>query len=139
MSSREENLAIVHDAVEAFQRGDVETVLGYMDPEMEVFSSPELANPVDAVGRDEWVAWMGRWLEVWEGYEIEALSIEAVGEHHVIVDMRQTAKGKGSGVDVELLVYTVFEIRDGIAKRYHLYPTRDEAVAFAERGESRAA
>jgi ketosteroid isomerase-like protein len=136
--SSEENLTIARTALEAFQRGDIETLVSFMDPEMETFSSPELANPVDVVGRDEWLAWMGRWLEVWDDYEIEALSIDAVGDHHVIVDMLQTAKGKGSGVDVELRVYTVFEIRDGLAKRYHLYPTREEAVAFAERGESDA-
>ena len=138
MSSQEENLALARTAFEAFQRGDIETVLGYMDPEMETYSSPALANPVDTVGRDEWLAWMGRWLEVWDGYEVEALSMEAVGPDHVIVEMRQTAQGKGSGVDVELLVYTVFEIHDGVAKRYHLYPSREEAVAFAE-GESAGA
>ena len=136
MSEQEENVELVREAMEAFQRGDMEQVLSSLDPEVEVFSTPDLANRVDTTGRDAWLQWVGDWLEPWEEFAIEAEKIEAVGERHVIVDMRQRATGKGSGVEVELLVYTMFEIRVGVATRYHLYSGREQALAAAREGES---
>jgi hypothetical protein len=136
MSRQEENLAAVRAAVEAFQRGDVETMLTFMHPDIEVFSTPELANPTQGRGHDAWLRWGWEWLEAWETFEIEAESIEPVGEHHVILDMRQHGRGKGSGVEVELRVFYMFELHDGLATRYHLYPNREQALAAAQEGEA---
>jgi ketosteroid isomerase-like protein len=136
MSSPEENLELVRRALDAYQRGDYEALLAFMHPEVEVYSTPELANPVEAVGREAWLRWIGDWLEVWESFEIEALAIDSVGDHHVIADMRQYGKGKGSGIEVELRVTYMFDIRDGVATRYHLYPDREQALAAARKGES---
>ena len=136
MSSQDDNVAVVLSALEAFERRDMETVLSVLDPEIQTFSSPELANPVDAVGREQWLQWMGDWLDAWEGFEVEFEKVEPVGQHHVVVDMYQRARGKESGVGVELRVYTMFEIREGIAKRYHLYPDREQALEAAREGES---
>jgi ketosteroid isomerase-like protein len=138
MSSPEENLAAVWAALEVFQSGDVERFLEFLDPDIEVFSTPELANPTQARGRDAWLRWTGDWLEAWETFEIDAESIEPVGEHHVILDMRQHGKGKGSGVEVELRVFYMFELHDGVATRYHLYPDRKQAEAAALAGERRS-
>jgi ketosteroid isomerase-like protein len=138
MSSPEENLAAVRAALEVFQSGDVERFLEFLDPDIEVFSTPELANPTQARGRDAWLRWTGDWLEAWETFEIDAESIEPVGEHHVILEMRQHGKGKGSGVEVELRVFYMFELHDGVATRYHLYPDREQAEAAALAGERRS-
>ena len=35
----------LEEAVEAYRRGDVEIFLAFLDPEVDVFSTPELANP----------------------------------------------------------------------------------------------
>jgi ketosteroid isomerase-like protein len=131
MSSQDENVAAVRAALALFQSGDIDGFLEFLDPDIEVFSTPELANPTHARGREAWLRWAGDWLEVWETFEIEAESIEAVGEHHVILDLRQHGKGKGSGVEVELRVYYMFELHDGVATRYHLYPDREQAEAAA--------
>jgi ketosteroid isomerase-like protein len=136
MSSAEENLAIVRGALEAFQSGDMESFLAGLDPEIEVYSTPQLANPTEGKGREALLRWMGDWLEVWDGFQVEALSMEPVGEHHVVVHMRQYGKGQGSGVEVELRVYYMFELHDGIATRYHLYPDREQALAAARDGEA---
>jgi ketosteroid isomerase-like protein len=138
MSSQEENLVTVREALEAFQGGDPERFLGFLDPEIEIFSTPELANPVEAQGRDAFLRWIGDWLEVWETFEVDAESIEPVGENHVVLDMRQHGKGKGSGIEVELRVSYMFELHDGVATRYHLYADRKQALAAAREGESKA-
>jgi ketosteroid isomerase-like protein len=139
MSRQEENLAAVRRALEAFQSGDMERFLEFLDPEIEIFSSPDLVNPVDAVGRDAWLRWVGEWLEAWESFEVEALAMEPVGESHVVADMRQHGKGKGSGVEVELLVFYMFELHGGVATRYRLYPEREQAREAALVSEKAAA
>jgi ketosteroid isomerase-like protein len=138
MSSAGENLAVVREAMEAFQSGDIEHFLEFLDPEIEVFSTPQLANPTHATGRDAWLRWVGEWLDAWETFEIEAASLEPLGEHHVIADMRQRGTGKGSGIQVELRVFYMFELHDGVATRYHLYPDREQAEAAALAREHRS-
>jgi ketosteroid isomerase-like protein len=136
MSRQEENLALVRDAMQAFQGGDFERLLAFLDPEIEVFSTPELANPTHATGRDAWMRWVSEWLDAWETFEVEAASLEPVGEHHVVAEMHQHGKGKGSGVEVQLRVFYMWELHDGLATRYHLYPDREQAMAAARAGEA---
>ena len=115
--------------MEAFQRQDMEVFLGFLDPEIETYSSPELANPTHVVGRDKWLAWVADWYDAWEMFEIEAEAMEPVGARHVVVTALQRGIGKESGIEVELRVFYLFELRDGVATRYHLHPTREQAMA----------
>jgi ketosteroid isomerase-like protein len=136
MSSQERNIAVVQSALAAFQRQDLETVLTYFDPEVEIYSSPEMVNPVETVGRDAWLKWLGEWYDAWESFEVEAEEIEPVGQRHVLTRMLQRGIGKGSGVEVELRVYYMFELREGVAVRYHLYPDHEQALNAARAGEA---
>jgi ketosteroid isomerase-like protein len=131
----EDNVAVIRAALEAFQRGNMEVFLTFVDPQIEVFSSPEMANPIDDVGRDKWLVWIAEWYGAWQTFEVEAEEMEPVGARHVVVRMLQRGIGKGSGVEVELRVFYMFEVRDGVAVRYHLYPDREQALAAAEAGE----
>ena len=49
------------------------------------------------------------------------------------------ARGKGSGVEVDMRIAYMFELDDSATKAMHLYATLDEAVAEAERREAEAA
>jgi ketosteroid isomerase-like protein len=130
-----ENVAAVRAALDAFERQDMELLLSFLDPEIETYSPPEMANPTQVVGRDKWLAWVADWLDAWETFEIEAEAIEPVGARHVIVTALQRGRGRESGIEVELLVFYMFELCDGLATRYHLYPDREEALQAARAGE----
>jgi ketosteroid isomerase-like protein len=136
MSSPERNVAIVRAGLEAFQRGDVESFLAFLDPEVELISPPELPNPAHSTGRDGYVQWYGRWLEAWETFEVEAEEFEPVGERHVVMRVIQRGVGKGSGIEVEMPAFYMLEVEGGMATRVHLYADREQAVAAAEAGEA---
>ena len=136
MSSAEENVAIVRAGMEAFQRGDIEAFLNFLDPEVELVSPPDLPNPTHSIGRDGYVQWFGRWLEAWETFEVEPEEFEPVGERHVVMGVTQRGVGKGSGIEVEMKVFWMTEIADGMAKRAHLYADRGRARAAAEAAEA---
>jgi ketosteroid isomerase-like protein len=135
MSDSQENVALSRAATEAFRRGDIEAFLATMHPEVEIFSTPDLPNPGRFRGREGWIEWTSHWFDAWEGFEVEIEEYEPVGEHHVLMRARQRAKGVGSGVPVEMQVFYLGEYRDGLAVRFHLYATREQALAAARDSE----
>jgi ketosteroid isomerase-like protein len=134
--SKEESLAHARDQLAAFERGDLEAVLELLHPEVEIYSPPQLANSGTFHGREGYLEWSREWFDAWEEFEIEATSIEAVGEHHVLTSVRQRGRGKGSGIEIEMQACYMGEIHDGQATRFHLYPTREQALAAATEGEA---
>jgi ketosteroid isomerase-like protein len=138
MSEADRNLATARQGLEDFQRGDIEAFLNLLDPDVEVFSPPELPNPAHFTGRDGYLPWTSRWLDAWESFELEAEAFEPVGEHHVLMTALQRGVGKGSGVEVEMRVYYMLQYRDGLATRVHLYADREQALEEARAGEQGA-
>jgi ketosteroid isomerase-like protein len=129
MNERERNRAQVAEAFEAFQRGDVEALNAGLDPEIEVVISDRLANSGTWTGIDGFWEATSSWLEAFDDYSIETLAIETPDDEHVVVEARQTAKGRASGVPVELTTYFVFWVEAGISTRYELHASRDDAMA----------
>lgn len=130
------NVALAQAATEAFRRGDIDAFLATLDPEVEIFSTPELPNPGNFSGRDGWIEWTSEWFEAWEGFEVDVEDYEAVGQHHVLMTARQRARGAGSGVPVEMRIFYLAEYHDGLATRFHLYATREDALEAARAGEA---
>jgi ketosteroid isomerase-like protein len=139
LSASEQNLALGRELLAAFQRGDIAFVLERFDPEIEVFSTPELPNPGRFRGREGYLQWIGQWLEAWEVFEVEAKDFEAVGERHVVMPSHQRGVGKGSGVEVEMDACYMIEVENGLVTRFHFYGTREQALQAARAGEERAA
>src|SRR5919108_496498 len=105
MSERERNRELVASAFDAFQRGDVEAVNAALDPEIEVVISDRLANSGTWRGVDGFWESVSSWLEAWDEFRIQVQSVDTPDDDHVIVEARQTATGRSSGVPVELTTY----------------------------------
>ena len=123
-------------AINAYRAGDVETFLALMDPEVEVFNDPEMPNAGTFHGHEGFMHWTMEWLEAWETFELDPIGYEAVGSHHALIHMRQHGKGKGSGIDVEMIVWYMAEFREGKGVRMHLYPNHEKALAAAQESEA---
>ncbi len=133
----EDNIEFARRAVEAFNRGDGEVVLEMLSPDVEIFASRSLANAGRFRGREGYLEWVGQWLEAWETFRIEVNDdFTAVGDD-VIVSAQQFGRGKGSGVEVQMPIAYLFTIRDGKAVRFHLYPSRAEALEVAGMADQR--
>src|SRR5688572_22541033 len=133
MSERERNRELAARAFDAFQRGDVEAVNSVLDPEIEVVIADRLANAGTWRGVDGFWESVSSWLEAFDDYRVEVQAIDTPDDDHVIVEARQTARGRSSGVPVELTTYFVFEIDDGVTKRYELHASREDAMAAIAR------
>jgi ketosteroid isomerase-like protein len=123
------NVELVQAASEAFQRGDVDGLLRFLDPEVECHVSRELMNTGTWRGHAGFAEMMSAWEEPWEGIAYEPTGFEAPAEDHVLVHLHQEATGAHSGVPVELDVVYMIEVRDERATRLHIYPDREAALA----------
>ncbi len=111
------NVQTVRDAYDAFGRGDLPTVLGLMDPNIE-WSEAE-GNPYQPSGK----AWKGpdaivenlfvKILEDFDGtFVIHPEEFYDAGDT-VVVEGRYTGTAKASGKVLDAQVCHVFKIRDG--------------------------
>jgi ketosteroid isomerase-like protein len=132
------NVEVVRRAVEAFQRSDFDAIFALAHPEFAVFVPPTLPNSGRYVGRDGFMTWLAQWLEAWEGFGVEIDEAQPVGERHVLTDMHQSGRGKGSGVAVEMHAAYLWEIREGRLAALHLYQGSDEAIRVAAEREGQS-
>jgi ketosteroid isomerase-like protein len=129
MTSREANVELVRAGLDAFNRRDHEAVFALLDPEIECHVHPGLMNVGTWHGIDGYQEMMATWGEAWEEIEMTVLGVETPDDRHVIADVQQRAVGAGSGVPVEMTLFFFYEIRDGRALRFHVYPDRAAALA----------
>jgi ketosteroid isomerase-like protein len=131
------NIAAVREGIEATNRGDLESVVAGLDPEFEFHIAPGLGNAGTYHGREGYREGFGGWAEASDDFTVEAVDVRAVGERHVAVDARQSARGHGSGVEVGMRLGYMFEIRNGRLFRFHVLPSYEAALSAATEGERR--
>jgi SnoaL-like domain len=131
-----ELVSLAAAAFAAFAERGPSAATEFLDPEVEVHSNQTLANAGTFRGIPGYLRWSDRWFDAWEEFEIKVEMIEPVGEHHVVVSCSQSARGISSGIPVEMDAIYMFEMWDARARRFHLYSTREEALAEARRGEA---
>lgn len=135
-SRQQRNVEVTRLGFEAYNAGDYEALARLLHPEVELHSDNELINGGDYRGHEGFMQWNSEWTEAWEEFKIEPRSLETFGGHVILVDTHQVARGAGSGIDVEMDVYWLFEVADDQVVRMHLYATRDRALATIERWDA---
>src|SRR5262245_45397726 len=99
---QDSNLELTRRAFVAFRPEAPEELIDLADPEVEFHISDGLGNSGTYHGHDEFLTATAEWTDAWEGLEMEILRMEPVGERHVVIEVNQSAKGRGSGVPVEM-------------------------------------
>jgi ketosteroid isomerase-like protein len=132
---REEDLALIRTGIEAANRGHIDALLTMFDPEVEFHIAPGLGNAGTYHGRDGFLQGFEGWLEAWDNFTVDRADLEPVGERHIIGDVRQSGRGHGSGVEVEMRLGYMWELRHGRVVRFHIVLDRDAALAVASEGE----
>ena len=124
----ERNVQIIRDFLDAFNRRDAAACLEAIDPEVEWHPPPDIDAPV-ANGRDALTAQWRDWLSAWEDYRFVPDEIVEGRDGAVLVFGEESARGKGSGIDVRSRrVTAVYELRAGRIVRFKAYLDRAEAL-----------
>ena len=115
-------------AYESWNRRDLDGGLALLHPEIEWHSPPE--SPF--AGPHKGIAAVRRFaesmLETFDEFRREPLAFVEEGDR-VIVPVKSYVRGAGSGVGVEVRLIDVWELRDGLAVRYEVYPDTPAARA----------
>jgi ketosteroid isomerase-like protein len=136
MTEADDRVELLRRGWRSFEEGDPASVLAYFDPEVEVYADPEAGNPGTFRGHDGFLSWVGQWYEAWDEFSQEALEIEAVGERCAIAIVRQRARGRLAGLELERTVAYLYEVRDDKVVYMGLFADESAARAAASGRES---
>jgi ketosteroid isomerase-like protein len=123
----EPNLQIVRRAYEAASTGDVEAAKELAGQDIEltsVLSSVEGGVYRGHPGVEQWFADVA---DTWETLDQKPERFIEIDEQRTLALTRVRGKGRGSGVEVNIHVASIWTIRDGKIVGLHTYRSLDEA------------
>ena len=128
----QENVEIVRQAVEAFNREDADAFVALAGPNVEWEDAIFWSGVTRTYrGREELREWFNQVLEPWESLHVEVEEITEAANDGVFYCLFLTGRGKGSGVDTELRVWAVNWFADGKVSRRRVFRERDGALEAA--------
>jgi hypothetical protein len=125
----QENVEIVRRHMEAYLAGDNETALAAYDQDVEFDASIRPEGHVYR-GREGVAEAMRVWSGTWEDWRVELEEIVDAGDR-VLVIVWESGRGKGSGLEINQRVYSLFTLRDGAIVHWKGFLDRAQALEAA--------
>jgi uncharacterized protein len=122
----EENVEVVRMLFEAYNQGDLDAALARLAADVVYETGQEVA----AHGPEEVQAMWDRWESDWEAIRTEPEEFIDAGDR-VLVTVRYSGRGRGSGIDLDDRLFDVYTLRDGKVCHKAEYRDRSEALAAA--------
>jgi ketosteroid isomerase-like protein len=127
----QENVEMVRGGFEALNRRDIDAWIDSFHADVEVHDLPTIPDAPVYRSHDDLRNWVETMFEVWtEDSYYELVELLPEGDF-VIATVRAHAKGRGSGVPIELTFFQVFEIDEGKVRRAWAFFEKDEAQQAA--------
>jgi uncharacterized protein len=127
-----EDVEILREGFEQFARGDVESVLERLDPDVDWQPAIGPILGVEAVrGREAMRKFLTR--DLFDGFSefrAEALAYEDLGDA-VLVTVRYVGRGESTGLEMDQAATSLYRLRDGKVVSMRDYSTRAEALEAA--------
>jgi ketosteroid isomerase-like protein len=128
----EENVEVVREATDAFNRRELDTFGALLSPDVVWEVNPELPGLREVYrGRAEVRGLQEELLELGEGVHVELPRITELSDDRVFTETVITGRGKGSGVPIDLHYWTVLWVEEGKIARRQVWMERDEALEAA--------
>src|SRR5206468_8556943 len=121
----------MRSAFAALNRGDRETAIGLLHPEVVIDATRSVFNPTSYVGMQGIRQWMADTDEVWQHFGLEVSELIDAGDKVVVIG-RLVGRGRASGVKVEQPIAGIWTLQDGRIVRGEIgYTRRGEALEAA--------
>ena len=115
-----ENVELVKQGVEAFNRGDMNEMLAILDPEVEFVTAGLFPGTAPLYrGHDGWVTFWRDFRETWESLSIKADEFRETGDRVVLL-MTFDARGR-DGLEAHREFANVWTLRNGRVVRLQSY------------------
>ncbi len=139
----EENVEIVRsalDAINAFNRGELsgEAAADLADPQIEFHwhgerTMPDLSQHLRGV--PQFIGFWEQYRSAFADLVLEPLEFIEGPDDRVLTPIRQSGRGRESGVPIEIHFFQVWTIRDGNVRKGELFRHRADALEAAGLGE----
>ena len=114
----------------ALNSGDLETLFGLLADDVVAVVPQSFANAGVYEGLDGFRQMTDQWLEAWGEFHAEPLEFIREGDA-VVVPVRQSGTGRGSGVEVAAEMAYLLRARDGLLVEWRLCHNAGEALEQA--------
>ena len=123
----DDDFEVVRRAWAAASRGDVDSMLQDLHPEVVAVPFGAAMETEAYRGRQEVLGWwQNEILATWESFQVLPEKFERAGDK-LLVTGRWNARGKESGVDLDVPASWVIEVRDGKIAYWQTYTDHAEA------------
>jgi uncharacterized protein len=112
----QENVEMVRQGYEAFNRGDVEWMIRHLDSEIVWEDAAEVPGSRSYRGTREVRGYLESFAQQWEEIRFEPEGILDAGEQ-VVALVRMVARGRASGAQVDARLAHLYELREGRGMR----------------------
>ena len=132
----EENVEVVWGVIDG-RRFDVtepdvpEAFVDRLDPEVEFEEDPSFPEAGVYRGRSEVLRYFKNFIAEFEQFVFEVEDVKVAGEDGVLLCLRETGRGKGSGAEFDFQSAWLFTVRDGRVVRIRAYLDQAEALEAA--------
>jgi ketosteroid isomerase-like protein len=133
MEEISENAKLVLETIAAYERGDDVALRSRIHSDAEIYSEPGMINSGTFTGFEGFKHWSRQWEEAWEEITYEPLEFIDVSDTLLVARVRAIGRGAGSGLEIDREFGYLYEVSEGLAKRFHLYENVDRALAAANR------
>jgi uncharacterized protein len=123
------NAELVRAAFERWNRREHESLLGDIDPDVEInVSSSQLAGGEPYRGHDGYRQWTATMEESFDVWQIHPETFRERGDR-VLVLGHMHVRGRGSGVELDQETGWVVDVRDGKMTRFQAFLSHEEALS----------
>ena len=124
----QENVEIVRELLEAYNRADFDAVNEKCDDDFEFTSVMSAVEETSYKGKDTWERYWHDMHQTWDDWRLEEIRVLDGGGDRVAVLMRLVGKGRTSGVPVDRKIGIAYRMRDGKMWRARSYLDPREAL-----------
>jgi len=129
----ERNIALLREAYEAIGEDGLEGAAAWdlIDDDILIRDRPEAPDPQTYRGREGARKALAVSDESFESFAMVPVEMIPVGDRHVVVVLKMSGRGRGSGVPVEETIAHLWTVRDGKAVALQVYTDPDDALRDA--------
>jgi ketosteroid isomerase-like protein len=129
----QENVEVRNEAVRrflaAFESPDTDAFRDTLHPEIEWYPIEKERRPTKGIEAAMWD--INQWLDTWEEHRLDLEEVIEDGDN-VVASVHIKARGKASGVEVDVRFYPHIKVRDG--KVVYIYDHEDREAALEAAG-----
>jgi ketosteroid isomerase-like protein len=124
------NAEVVERLIKAFSEGDVDAALAELDPEVELVPIRAQLEGTNYRGHEGYRRVLADFEEDWGELRLIPEQLRESGDR-VLVTGRMLAKGKASGVELDIPLALLYQLRDRKVVRLESFADPDEGIRAA--------